>query len=178
VLRRLSLSIVFAASLVAAPARCDAPPDAAEEPVFADLSGRTVRVSDHRGDVVLLHFWATWCGACKPEMPVFVRLHDSLGPKGLRVLGASANARDEAELVRRYMSDAGMRFESWLWVSAKDMKHYGVGPGLPATVVIDRAGRVRRAIRGRADEATLRPLLEQLLAEPKPVSAAGDAARR
>src|SRR5687768_16999149 len=129
--RRGLLALVLAFGALARGAQADA--DTPEEPFFADLSGKTVRASDHAGSVVVLHFWATWCGPCAREMPIFVRLHDDLAPKGVRVIAASANARDEAELVRGYMRDHDMRFTTWLWVSAKDMRHYGVGPGLPAT---------------------------------------------
>jgi thiol-disulfide isomerase/thioredoxin len=158
----LFLVLVALASL----ARGDAP---VEEPPFMDLAGRQVHVSDHRGDVVLLHFWATWCGACKPEMPALARIHATLGPKGLRILGAAANGRDEAELVKSYMRANGMKFESWVWVSAKDMAYYGVGPGLPASVLIDRDGTVVKAIRGPVDERTLAPIVEELLARPAAV---------
>ena len=154
----------------AAPAEPPAAP-ASEEPVFADLAGRTVRVSDHRGDVVLLNFWATYCGPCRTEMPDLQRLHEELGPKGLRVLGAAANGRDEGAMVLRVMGELGARFETWVWVSAKDIRHYGVGPGLPASILIDRQGRVRRSIRGVIDAAAVKPLLLEMLAEPAPAAA-------
>jgi cytochrome c biogenesis protein CcmG, thiol:disulfide interchange protein DsbE len=139
-----------------------------EEPIFVDLAGRTVKASDHRGEVVLLNFWATYCGPCRTEMPQLQRLHAELGPKGLRVIGAAANGRDEAEPVRRALADLGATFEPWLWVSAKDMRHYGVGPGLPATVLLARDGSVRHRVQGVVDAAKLRPVIEKLLAEPPP----------
>ncbi len=142
-----------------------APAVATAEPVFADLAGKMVRVSDRPADVVVLHFWATYCGPCRPEMPIFVRLHDELSSRGVRVIGAAANSRDQVDLVRKFMDELGMRFESWVWVSAKDMAHYGVGPGLPATVVLDRAGAVLYRAQGAADEARLRAAV--LAALPK-----------
>jgi thiol-disulfide isomerase/thioredoxin len=175
-LRIVALLLAFVA--LAAPALADEPPaapseaPASEEPVFAALDGRTVRASDHRGQVVLLNFWATYCGPCRTEMPQLQSLHESLGPQGLRVQGAAANGRDEGEAVRRSMSQLGATFDTWLWVSAKDMRHYGVGPGLPATVILDRQGRVRHRVQGVVQAAALTPLLRELLAEPAPATAA------
>ena len=147
--------------------------DEAEEPQFAGLEGQTVHLSDHRGEVVLLNFWASWCPPCRAEMPVFVHLHDELAPKGLTVIGASGNGRSEADTVKALMKDLGIDYEIWLWVTAKDMRYYGVGPGLPATLLVDRAGVVRQRFQGVVNEAQLRPLIVALLAEPAPAAPPG-----
>jgi thiol-disulfide isomerase/thioredoxin len=141
---------------------------ASEEPFFADLAGNRVRVSERRAEVVLLNFWATWCAPCRTEMPVLVKLHDGLGARGLRVIGAAADRPNDVEVVRQFMLRHDMRFEVWLWVSAADMAWFGVGPGMPSTVLIDREGNVRHRFRGVIDEGTVRRLLEPLLAEKAP----------
>ena len=61
-----------------------------------------------------------------------------------------------------------MRFDVWLWANAKDMAQYGLGPGLPGTVLFDRAGRVRHTFSGRVHDGTLRPFIWALLDEPSP----------
>ena len=159
--RTLALAVVLFAARTATGAGAA---EASAEPVFADLSGNAVRLSDRGGEVVLLNFWSTWCAPCRKEMPVFVRLHDELGPRGLRVLGVAANGRDEVAAVTRVMGQLDMRFEVWTWANAFDMEHYGVGPGLPATLVVDRDGRIVRRFRGLVTEAQLRPVVEELLA--------------
>ena len=163
---RLRLVVVTLA-LAAALARADEP--AAEppprEPVFSSLDGKMVHVSDHRGDVVLLHFWATWCGPCRTEMPRIVALDRDLRDEGLRVIGAAANGRDDVEAVRKFMGEQGMTFEEWCWVSAKDMRFYGVGPGIPASVLLDRQGAVRWRAQGPIDDATARAEIAKVLAE-------------
>lgn len=135
----------------------------ATEPVYLTLDGESVRLSDREGEVVLLTWWATWCGACRKEMPEVVALHEELSARGLRVIGAAVNGRNEAELVRRAMAELGMDFEVWLWANANDMAHHGLGPELPASIVVDDDGRVVERIRGALDREALRPLLRRLL---------------
>ena len=133
------------------------------EPVFAELSGSRIRVSDRAGAPILLNFWATWCAPCRSEMPVFTKLHEELAPRGLRVIGVSANGLDQAETVRAAMTAMNMSFEVWLWANANDMAHYSVGPQLPATLLIAADGTVLHRFRGVVREDQLRPLIEPLL---------------
>ena len=171
--RALVVLIVLAWALAPAVRAQETPaPSAASapdpEPVFMAFDGSNVRVSQRRGKVILLNFWATYCGPCRAEMPQIQKLHEELGPKGLLVLGAAANGRDEVEPVKAAMNAAGARFETWVWVNAKDMRWYGVGPGIPATVLIDREGKIRQRFQGAVTADQLRPILETLLAEAPP----------
>ena len=165
--RRLLLASLLALALL--PARAHAEPAAAapEEPVFVDLDLKYVHASDHLGEIVVLNFWATWCGPCRMEIPSFVKLYDSLGPRGVRFVAAAANPRSEAETVRTFMQQNGMKFDVWLWVTAKDMRYYGVGPGIPATLLLDRKGKIRNTFVGPIREDEVRAAIEALLAEPK-----------
>ena len=69
-------------------------PDVQPAPAFAlkDLSGKTVGLADFQGKVVLLDFWATWCGSCVAAMPKLQKLHDRLGAKGFVVIGIATDA--------------------------------------------------------------------------------------
>ena len=140
------------------------PPE--EEPPFVDLAGHETKVSQHLGHVVVLNFWATWCGPCRAELPALEAVHDEFGPRGVHLIGASANGRDEGPTVKAMLDQLGITFEVWLWVTAKDMRHWGVGPAIPATVILDRQGAIRATFRGPITPDALRPTLEKLLAEP------------
>ena len=157
---RVLLLLFFAATVAAAPA-----PLAEEEPVFVDLAGHDVHVSQHLGHIVVLNFWATWCGPCRTEIPALQRVHEAFGARGVQLIGASANGRDDAAVVKALLDPLGVTYDVWLWVAAKDMRHWGVGPAIPATVVLDPKGVIRATFRGPVTEAQLTPVLESLLAE-------------
>jgi cytochrome c biogenesis protein CcmG/thiol:disulfide interchange protein DsbE len=148
--------------LVGYPARTT-PPD------FASVTpdGRPLALAGLRGRVVLVNFWASWCPACRPEMPVFERLHRELGPRGLAVVGV--NVREEADEIRRYAAELGLSFAHVLDPDGKIGARYGV-VGIPTTFLIARDGRAVAFAVGPRDweSAPARRLFEVLLAEPAP----------
>lgn len=123
------------------------------------LDGEKVRHSDHAGHVVLLEFWATWCGQCLPQLPALMALQDDYGEQGLVVLSLSID--EDAEAVRRYlrrhpltvpvlMADEGVR------------RDYGNINGVPCAFLVDKQGVVRRAGGSFSD---VRERIEELLGE-------------
>jgi len=149
-------------------------------PDFAlkDADGRTVRLSDYRGKVVLLNFWATWCGPCKLEIPWFVEFEKQLKDKGFAVLGVSL---DEGgwDVVKPYLERARVNYR--VLMGNDDVANlYGGVESLPTTFLIDRQGRIASVHVGlvsKADyENDIKTLLGQdfsLLGDP-----AGDSAGR
>ena len=131
------------------------------------VDARRLAVEDLRGKVVLVNFWASWCAECRPEMPVFERLHRELAPKGLAIVGV--NAREERAAIRRYASELGLTFPLILAPDGKINASYGV-VGLPTTFVVARDGRVVALAVGPREwaSAPARALLQALLAEPSP----------
>ncbi len=105
-----------------------------------DLEGGERSLSDLRGRVVLLHFWATWCGPCVDAIPHDNDLLGRYGPEGLVVLGMNLD-RDAAE-VGRFLEDNDVCYPV-LRVDADTRRAYEVS-SLPTTVLVDREGRVRR----------------------------------
>ena len=105
-----------------------------------DASGRPVRLSDLRGKVVLLNFWATWCAPCKREIPWFVEFQESWRDRGFAVLGVSMDA-DGWSSVNPYIEDQKVNYQVMIG-SDQVAKLYGGLNSLPATLVIDRSGRI------------------------------------
>ena len=127
--------------------------------------GREVSLTSLQGKVVLLNFWATWCQECRPEMPIFERLHREFSAQGLAVMGI--NTREGTATVREYAKELGLTFPLILDPSGKINSTYGV-IGLPTTFLIGRSGRaVALAIGPREWSAKpARALIQALLAEP------------
>jgi peroxiredoxin len=128
---------------------------------------RQLSLSDLRGKVVLLNFWASWCRECRPEMPVLQGLHRELAARGLVIVGI--NAREDTRAVARYAEELGLSFPLVLDPAGKINTLYGV-IGLPTTFVVARDGRaVAFAVGPRAwGSPPARALLDLLLAEPMP----------
>jgi thiol-disulfide isomerase/thioredoxin len=135
------------------------------------LDARPLSMTEHRGAVIVLNFWATWCLECRSEMPVLERLRRELSSRGLVVIGV--NARENKEAVRRYAKELGLTFPLVLDQDGKIDALYGV-IGLPTTFVVGRDGRaVAFAVGPRQwESAPARALIEALLAEPAPGVAA------
>jgi peroxiredoxin len=128
---------------------------------------RQLSLSELRGKVVLVNFWASWCRECRPEMPVLQSLNRELAARGLVVVGI--NAREDTRAVARYAEELGLTFPLVLDPAGKIYDLYGV-IGLPTTFVVARDGRaVAFAVGPRAwGSPPARELLDLLLAEPMP----------
>jgi peroxiredoxin len=143
-------------------------------PDFAarDMQGRPVSLEQLRGQVVLLNIWATWCGPCREEMPSLQRLHERLGPRGLRVVavsvdGASATERaagDPRRLVGDFAREMGLDFTLWLDPSGQVQRTYRT-TGVPESFVIDRQGTIVKKVIGATewDSGANVELVERLL---------------
>jgi len=131
------------------------------------LDARDLSLADLRGRAVVLNFWASWCQECRPEMPVLERLHRTLGPRGLAVVGI--NAREAPATARRYAADLQLSFPLVLDQEGRINGLYGV-VGLPSTFLIGRDGRAVALAVGPRDweGSTARAIIEAMLAEPVP----------
>ena len=138
--------ITLAAILLYLPAVTPGQSTKAPALTLKDLWGRKVRVSDYRGKVVLLNFWATWCPPCRAEMPELVNWQREYRSKGLQVIGITYPPADRAE-VRKFIRSIRVNYPVML--GAKETKAlFDSGETLPLTVIIDRAGNVREKIEG------------------------------
>lgn len=127
-----------------------------------DMNGADVRLSDFKGKVVLLNFWATWCGPCKAEIPGFVRLQEKYRDKGLVIVGYSVD--DSAEKAKAYAAEYKMNYPILLGEGREDVQDaYGPIWGIPASFIISKDGRVCRKHMGIAPEAVFEKELVPLL---------------
>lgn len=135
------------------------------------LDARPLSITEYRGSVIILNFWASWCLECRPELPVLERLQREFSSRGLVVIGV--NTRETKEAARRYAKELGLTFPLVLDRDGKINALYGV-VGLPTTFVIGRDGRaVGLAVGPREwESASARALITALLAEPAPPLAA------
>lgn len=111
-----------------------------------DLAGHTVRLSDYRGKVVVINFWATWCAPCLAEMPELVKLQRDYKEKGIQVIGVAAatDRRSKALKIKRRLT-----LNYPVVIGTKRLESaYGIDDVLPLTVVVDRNGIIREHILG------------------------------
>ena len=134
-------------------------------PMFSltDLSGRTLSLSDSRGKVVVLDFWATWCDPCKQEIPHFIEMQSKYAPQGLQVLGISMD--DDEPPVRQFQRQFKMNYPVAIG-NPKLADQYGGILGLPITFVIDRNGRITARHIGATDPSLIEAEVQKLLAQP------------
>ena len=118
----------------------------APEIKLKDLRGRPLKVSDYRGKILLINFWATWCIPCRAEIPDLLRLQRQYRHRGLRVIGVAYPPQTRAE-VRRFVRRLRINYPIALGTEATKALFDNSGV-LPVTVVIDRDGMVREVIKG------------------------------
>jgi len=109
------------------------------------LAGPNLRLQEQRGRVVMVNFWATWCGPCRQEMPQLNKLYEKYRAAGFVLLGVNVDddTRNAAEVATRL----GLKFPVLLDTDKRVSKMYELGT-MPSTVLIDRDGRVRYVHRG------------------------------
>jgi cytochrome c biogenesis protein CcmG, thiol:disulfide interchange protein DsbE len=127
---------------------------------LTDLSGHKFRLSDYRGKVVVLDFWATWCDPCKQEVPHFIEMQSKYASQGLQVLGVSMD--DDEPPVREFQQQYKMNYPVALG-SPELADQYGGILGLPITFVIDRNGRITARHVGATDASVIEAEIRRLL---------------
>lgn len=117
--------------------------------VLTTLDGREVRLSDYRGHVVFLNFWATWCGPCKVEMPAMERLYRDYRRQGFVILAVSSDP-EGAAVTGPFRDSLGLSFTIAHDPDVVVMRMYGVR-ALPHTFLVDRRGVITHQVFGARD---------------------------
>lgn len=137
--------------------------DAAPDFVLPGLDGGEFRLSDYRGQPVLINFWGTYCPPCVAEMPLIQQYYDLYKDQGLVVLGVNEN--DPQVTARAFVRQMGLTFPI-LMDRDKVRKAFGV-TAYPSTFFIDRDGDVVAMKEGEMDEAYLRTALSRIMQEDR-----------
>lgn len=128
------------------------------------LSGENLRLAEYKGQVVLLNFWASWCGPCRQEMPILDRLHHRYLDAGFAVLGV--NVEGEVAPAQEIVDKTSVTFPILIDAGQKVSEMYEL-EAMPSTIVIDRDGVVRYIHRGYkpGDEAKYVEVVKKLIRE-------------
>lgn len=126
-----------------------------------DMNGKTIRLSDYRGQVVLLNFWATWCGPCKIEIPWFVEFQRTYKDRGFTVIGVSVD-EDGWEAVRPFLASRQVNYPVVVSTVEVEQKYGGV-EALPVSFLIDREGRIANTHVGLVVKKTYEDEIRRLL---------------
>lgn len=127
-----------------------------------DMDGNDVALSAHKGKVILLDFWATWCGPCKFEIPGFIELYAQYGGEGLQVLGFSVD--DSVPALRDYAAQMKMNYPVLVGQGRDDVvEAFGPMEGLPTTFIIGRDGKVCASHTGFTEKEKFEAQIKALL---------------
>jgi len=154
-----ALSLLWTGSLAAAPAERMIPLD---EAVYANL------LASHKGKVLLVNFWATWCEPCRAEMPALVRLAQQLGPKGFQLVTVSADELEDEKAALEFLRKARVPGPFYLksvksddrFITSVDAKWSGA---LPASFLFDRSGRKMRSFVGEVEISAVEAAIRKIL---------------
>ena len=127
-----------------------------------DLNDKEVKLSSLKGKVVLMDFWATWCGPCKVEIPWFIEFQNKYGKDGLQVIGVSVD--DTLVKLKPYVESMKMNYVVLQGLDKEDIQDaYGPMFGIPVTAVISRDGKVCMKHAGLSSKESFETMIKALL---------------
>ncbi|MDO8345210.1 MAG: TlpA disulfide reductase family protein [Cellvibrio sp.] len=156
----LGMSVLLAAGLLAVNAIADPAPDF----TLQSSTGENVRLAEQRGQVVMLNFWASWCGPCRKEMPLLDEMSKRYSAAGFVLYGV--NVEEDNADAKKLIKELGVTFPILYDTESKASSLYNVD-AMPTTVVIDKKGEIRFVNRGykAGDEAKYREQIRELIKE-------------
>ncbi|MCJ8319399.1 MAG: TlpA family protein disulfide reductase [Colwellia sp.] len=138
--------------------------DMAPDFTLKSLEGTNLKLAEQQGQIILLNFWASWCGPCRQEMPILQKLHEKYQELGVAVWGV--NVEQENQAGRDFLDDLNLSFPIFFDETNAISANYNV-EAMPTTVLIDRDGKVRYVFRGfkKGYEKKYAKAIKQLIRE-------------
>ena len=159
-MKRIAEVVVCVACLLASPlANAKGVPNL----VLKDLAGHSQKLSDLRGRIVVLSFWATWCAPCQEELPRLSKLSQEFAGSNIRFVAVSIDDAKDRAKIEPYLTKQDIHLDVWVGGNADMLDRFGLGNIVPGTLIIDEQGQVITRIMGEAKDEDVRSRLDWLL---------------
>jgi thiol-disulfide isomerase/thioredoxin len=135
----------------------------APDPAFRSLDGHTQKLSSFRGQVVVVNFWATWCGPCQEELPRLAKLSESYAGKPVRFVLISIDEAKNRAKIPAILDRLHVTVPSWDDADTDTMGRFGLGDIVPCTVILDQQGDIVARIMGEARDEDVHAPVDWLL---------------
>jgi thiol-disulfide isomerase/thioredoxin len=161
---RSLLRILLVSALAAGAPLASAAVDRAPKLKVKDLDGQKQELSQYDGKIVVLNFWATWCGPCQEEMPMMVAEEQKYRSRGIVFIGVSMDKREDLAKIRAFAAKVGAAYPIWIG-TVDDLERFKLGPGIPATAFIDADGNIQGRVLGEIHKPDLEHRINWLLGD-------------
>jgi thiol-disulfide isomerase/thioredoxin len=133
------------------------------DPAFKTLGGQTRKLSTLHGQIVVVNFWATWCGPCQEELPRLSQIAASYTGKPVSFVFISIDAPKDRAKIPAALARLHVDFDSWIGADTDTLDHFGLGDIVPGTLVLDENGEPVARVMGEAKEDDVRKPVDWLL---------------
>ncbi|MFB6249551.1 MAG: TlpA disulfide reductase family protein [Salinibacter sp.] len=137
-------------------------PVPAPDTTLETLDGQTINLAEQKGKVILVNFWATWCGPCRKEIPDLIDLYSSMQEEGLMVVGVAVDDKG-TDVVRPFVEKQGINYPIVVDTTRSVESHFEAMYGLPTTYVVNPEGQIVRRILGIFPTEKMKPTLKEML---------------